>query len=194
MADINITRNCLNCNKPLKESQPLSAKYCCRECLYTAMGGRVKMPIEMRFFRHVNKTETCWEWTGKINRGGYGVIWSMKKSGSAGEERAHRVSWRIHYGEITGGLFVLHRCDNRKCVRPDHLFLGTFQDNMDDMKMKRRSTIGTRNPRAKFTEDDVRAIRKFPAHISNVEIAAQFSMSRRNVADIRAHKIWKYVE
>lgn len=77
----------------------------------------------------------CWHYTGFINKGGYGTI------GFRGNRcfLAHRVSWILHVGEIPQGLFVLHKCDNRKCVNPDHLFLGTIQDNVDDMYAKGRA-------------------------------------------------------
>src|SRR5690242_10599760 len=76
----------------------------------------------------------CWEWQGSTHASGYGQISICGKP-----RRAHRVSYLIYRGPIEPGLFVLHRCDNRKCVRPDHLFLGTSQDNVTDMEVKGRA-------------------------------------------------------
>src|SRR5690242_11540602 len=77
----------------------------------------------------------CWEWLGCTNEKGYGLIKVGGKRGVAG--KVHRIAWVLKFGS-THGLQVLHHCDNRRCVRPDHLFLGTHQDNMRDMDCKGR--------------------------------------------------------
>lgn len=87
----------------------------------------------------VNKTGSCWVWTGGLARGGYGIF--MLKSIGIGKKkfkRAHRYSWEIHFGEIPNQLLVLHKCDNPPCVNPDHLFLGTQTDNVRDLVQKGR--------------------------------------------------------
>jgi hypothetical protein len=97
-----------------------------------------------RFFEKVDKngpvmpgmTTPCWVWTGALHSGGYGV---MKEPGEKRLLRAHVFSWEQKNGAVPSELFVLHRCDNRPCVRWDHLFLGTNQDNMRDMVAKGRS-------------------------------------------------------
>src|ERR1017187_2146389 len=76
-----------------------------------------------------HKAKGCWPWVGARSQSGYGNF--MVRKGVF--EAAHRFSWRISFGDIPEGLQVLHRCDNRECVRPTHLFLGTQSDNMDDM-------------------------------------------------------------
>lgn len=79
--------------------------------------------------------EGCWEWTGATTWG-YGEV---NRQGISGR-RVHRLAWEFAYGPIPDGLMVLHRCDNRSCVRPDHLFLGTAADNMHDMIAKGRAS------------------------------------------------------
>jgi len=88
-----------------------------------------------RFWKFVDKSKECWEWTGFRNKQGYG------RFGIAGSQcvNAHRVSWTIANGPIPDGQFVCHKCDNPSCVNPEHLFVGSRQDNIDDMMIKKRS-------------------------------------------------------
>ena len=87
-----------------------------------------------RFFDKINKSEDgCWLWTAGGRGTGYGAI---KYNGKIVD--AHRVSWILHFGEIPEGMFICHKCDVRKCVNPDHLFIGTHKDNMQDCIKKGR--------------------------------------------------------
>lgn len=97
------------------------------------------IPLAERFERYVDRSggpDACWPWTGSATHLGYGLI---RGTGSPGKQlMATRVSWELAYGFHPGKLFVCHRCDNPPCVNPSHLFLGTHQDNMDDMVRKGR--------------------------------------------------------
>ncbi len=86
---------------------------------------------------HTPELGRCWEWIGCRDKNGYGKTRDADKS----HIRTHRVSWILHNGPIPEGLWVLHRCDNPPCVRPDHLWLGTAKDNSEDMFKKGRAII-----------------------------------------------------
>ncbi len=103
--------------------------------------------LAQRFWPKVgkpNRTSGCWNWTGATINTGYGSICHDGK-----HCLAHRASWQIHKGEIPGKLLVLHRCDNRLCVNPAHLFLGTKKDNAIDMVKKGRNS-NERLPKTNF--------------------------------------------
>lgn len=93
-----------------------------------------RIPLHMRFWSKVDKTGDCWIWKAGKDSGGYGTI----SARGINANKAHRVSWWLTFGEIPKGLNVLHKCDNPPCVNPDHLFLGTQKDNMQDCSKKGR--------------------------------------------------------
>lgn len=103
------------------------------------------MTLADRFWLKVQKGSGCWLWTGGKHGRGYG---GLHCGGKVFRKylQAHRVSWELHHGPIPDGLWVLHKCDNPICVNPDHLFLGTRQDNMGDCAAKGRiKTTGKAN-------------------------------------------------
>lgn len=151
--------------------------------------------FQRRFWRKVRKTADCWIWTGKPNHSGYGRIgWSRPNV-----HLAHRVSWIMAYGPIPDELRVLHRCDNPPCVRPDHLFLGTQQDNMRDAAEKGRMKppphgLGEDAPNAKLTERDVLQIRKrVAAGEFQKRIAKEYGVNPSNVSAIKRRLTWRHL-
>jgi len=93
-------------------------------------------PAEERFRTKVRKTRGCWLWTGATNLQGYGVFGRGNRA--AGNVLAHRFAWELEHGPIPAGMCVLHRCDRPLCVKTAHLFLGTQQENLADMRAKHR--------------------------------------------------------
>ena len=117
-----------------------------------------RRPLLERFQEkfEINEETGCWEWTGSLHgKKGYGSVWANGRPG-----KAHRVSWELHKGTIPEGLQVLHKCDNPKCVNPEHLFLGTNADNVRDKIEKGRHLIGEQDGNAKLKEQEVVAIKE----------------------------------
>ena len=98
----------------------------------------------------------CWNWHGLLDGGGYGrfFLFGRKMIG------AHRMSWILENGEVHAGLFVLHHCDNKLCCNPHHLWLGTLNDNNQDMVRKGRQACGETHGRAKLSDADVEVLRQ----------------------------------
>lgn len=136
---------------------------------------------EDRFWRKVRLGLGCWEWLGAPASTGYGHLdYEGRRMG------AHRFSWTLHNGPIPDGLSVLHHCDNRLCVNPDHLYLGTQADNMRDVAERQRGTLGVRPARAKFTDDEVRKIRAryIAGGISYTALGRVYGVSKGAIAHI----------
>lgn len=131
----------------------------------------------------------CWEWTGRRNELGYGL---MREAGKASKDvRAHRVSYSYFHAtseDITAWV-VLHTCDNASCVNPYHLRLGTQGDNMRDKSVKLRA-----RGNSTLTEEQVRTIKSmFPTHTDS-QIATAVGTTRRNISRIRKGEYWNWVE
>ena len=147
--------------------------------------------LEIRFWKKVQKGHGCWEWTGSKDRKGYGRI---KPTLVKGNLKAHRVSYELHIGPIPSGMSVLHACDNPKCVHPDHLFLGTNNDNVQDMINKGRSLRGERNPMARLTTADIKDIRESASRGESFRsIAARLNVSSTSVYCVAKGRTWTHV-
>ena len=139
-----------------------------------------------RFWEHVDQSGECWPWTAGHFDTGYGCAWHEGRA-----QKAHRVAWMLTRGPIPAGLRVLHRCDNPTCVRPDHLWLGTAQDNTRDMVQKRRHN---RHGRRVLTLEQVLTIRRLRAQGQTLRaIADQFGVSWVTISLIASRKRWAHV-
>lgn len=148
-----------------------------------------------RFWRKVRRgvLDECWLWEGYADPvDGYGRV----RLGSPGKLLlAHRVAWTIAHGPIPAGESACHRCDVKLCCNLDHLFLGTHQDNMRDMREKGRAAhpAGERHPQARLTWPEVREIRSLlgRGEFSKTEIGRRFGIGRSQVIRIERYEMWK---
>lgn len=144
-----------------------------------------------KFWRYVEKTSKCWVWVGPSFKG-YGRICINSK-----KVRAHRVSWQLHFGEIPPGILVCHSCDNRACVNPDHLFLGSGKANIADMVSKNRQAKGGRIHATKLTPEQVLEIRQRHVHgskeNSKAALAREFNVRDHTISCLLSRKTWKHI-
>lgn len=156
---------------------------------------RASETLEERFFAKVNKNGPvireelgpCWIWTAARMTNGYGSFWFSDHS-----ELAHRVAWTFAFGAIPDGIHTLHRCDNRQCVNPGHLFLGTNDDNIADRVAKGRSRRGEEHPHSRLTADQVLEI--LGRAENGVALAREYGVSHTVIYKIRNGRSWKHLQ
>ena len=184
-----ITALCECCGKTYRiwPSRKTRSKYCSKIC----QNG--EQTFAQRFWKkvYIKSPQECWEWRRYINHGGYGVAGERRQ----GINTAHRIAYKLTYGDIPNGMHVLHHCDNRSCVNPAHLFLGTNNDNIQDMVTKMRQAFGEKHPKHKLSEQDVITIRLL-YHTTDTTynaLATKFGISKETISGIIAGRIWKHL-
>jgi hypothetical protein len=137
----------------------------------------------------------CHIWTGALGRkNGYGCFKIREKGNrdNAKQFKAHRLIYELYKGPI-GDKHVLHKCDNPRCVNPDHLFLGTHQDNIRDMVQKGRAASGAKHPSAKLTPEQVIEIRELYAQGGHTtrSLGQKYGVNGKHIHNIVTGKKWK---
>ena len=176
----------------------------CRAHYQQKMKGKVLKPIqvqyhglteEARFLKRVivgNQSE-CWPWTGSVMKIGWHGQW---RNADGKIEPTHRAAWRLFKSQIPQGSHVLHRCDNPQCVRPEHLFVGTRHDNMQDMerKVRCRHPRGAEHGNAKLTDDQVREVMQLrKTGLSFAKIGELFGVRGSQIHMIAKGAAWRHV-
>jgi len=150
-----------------------------------------------RFFSKVDKTDTCWVWKASIRgNSGYGAF---KINGKV--KSAHRVSWEIYNEKkIPDGLLVCHKCNNRLCVNPEHLYVGTYVDNTrdairDGVRDHYKYVYGKKVGTAKLSEDNIlEVVRLYEKGLSHKEIAKKLKVDRSTIGDVLRGRTWKHID
>lgn len=154
------------------------------------MGGKLGTPFERFQTKYrVSKKTGCWNWTASLSDTGYGYFYFPPKNMVS----AHKAAWKLYRGS-TKGLHVLHDCDNPRCVNPEHLKLGTHQDNMRDRDSRGRQydRAGSKNGRAKINGKAVRSIRR-DGRAPRFMILDYPEISFSTLQNIRHGRTWKHV-
>lgn len=154
-------------------------------------------PLADRFWRFVEKhsDDDCWPWLGQILSGGYGRISAGPKT--SGGLLAHRVSWELaNNSPIPEGMVVMHSCDNRSCVNPNHLSIGTHMENTWDMIKKGRAKyvkfLGVENKRSILTPEIVKEIRQ--SDLNHAAMARKIGVSVGCVRSVRSGRTWSHIK
>ncbi len=130
----------------------------------------------------------CWIWIGSLNKYGYGRLTFGAKTNIG----AHRASYELRHGKIPDGLFALHRCDIKCCVNPDHIFIGTQQENMSDKVAKNRQAKGHRHGMSRLSEEQAKEAKFGSARPS--ELAKKFNCSAVMIRQIRSGLYWRHLD
>ncbi len=142
--------------------------------------------VSDRFWSRVDKSGDCWLWTGSLHDWGYGQFLLVDK-----RFYAHRLAWALFHGAIPPGIMVCHRCDVPRCVRPDHLFLGTPKQNSEDMVRKGRGRPGMVGKKLDQERASEIRCRYAAGGVSQAELAREFGVSGNTVWRIVRGYIWK---
>jgi hypothetical protein len=191
------TCTCYNCGKSftryaMNATRASKPQYCSKKCLDESLKIKADNNFENRFFSRIKKggPDECWEWTGRVNKTGYGLFDIGRFP-----RLAHRVAFRIANGYEA--FNACHSCDNPPCCNPAHLWDGTPKLNSEDRERKKRTRRppplkGKSNPAAKLTEEQAMYI--LQSRETGTELAKMFGISKTAVYKIKNGQNWSYLQ
>lgn len=169
-----------------------SGKFCSIPC---GLKSRT-VTLEQRFKKYVGATmpNGCRHWKGARLPHGYGIISAGTKANPL-VRRAHCVAWELVHGPVPDGMCVLHKCDRPSCVNVEHLFLGTQEDNIQDMVSKERQSRGSKHARARMTEEDVLSMRRRykSGEATQRQLAREYGYAADYISKVINGTYWKHV-
>lgn len=185
-------RECPSCGERFRPKATLvklgGGKFCSTGCSNRYHAKEKTRLFPKRFWKLLLRKSTgCWEWPTCISPNGYGYSYL-----NGVKTATHRIAYILNYGSIPIGMWVLHKCDNRRCANPDHLFLGTPQDNVNDMIAKDRGSRGEKRKAAKLTDKIVIQIRQ--SEKSAYWWAKRLGFSQGSIADAKFGRSWKHIQ
>lgn len=190
------TKHCLECGKVFgrrlgySKEQWAKSLYCSRGC--SGAASKVKNAVKRRTLREAfeakfERGDGCWEWQGLIEGYGYGVLDHNRM-----RYRAHVLALEFDGRPVPKGMLACHHCDNRKCVRPSHLYVGTHKSNIADARSRLRFARGITNSPTKLTEEDVRQLRRLSG-VSYAEAGRMFGVSRPTATRAMKGITWRHI-
>lgn len=179
-------RICKHCYKTFmfrsNRSKRAKGLFCSIDC------ANYRGTLQERFDKYIGLKQQngCILWNGFLDNKGYACLGNIK---------AYRLSYELFRGAFNKSLFVCHKCDNPQCINPNHLFLGTHQENMDDMKIKGRGHLGEKHGMAKLTNEEVLEMRKMfeCGNISMRKLGRLFGVAYATARNIIKRKYWKHI-
>lgn len=212
------TYPCLICGNPITpytRDVKRWKKYCCLDCYHISKQGKAPSGMsteesQLKAWRtkvadynpwsKVTKDDNgCWNWTGAKNKQtGYGFTYAIGENGPIiprRQVRVHRWAWEQINGPVPDGMVVCHQCDNKLCINPDHLFIGTSQDNTADRHTKERDARGEVQGSAKLTNEAIREMRILHSQgVSQTRLGQIYDVTQSTVSRVVLRKGWKHIE
>lgn len=185
---------CKNCSSPIANQASQ-----CAPCYHKSRTGVPRYRLSERLLKHIKKVDGCWLWTASKDNRGYGMI-KMHRNGKESGQHASRISYECFRGEIPAGLIVCHKCKNKSCINPEHLYAGTYSQNTQDAirdgfkPFINNDLRGEKHPLSKLKKCDVKCIREnYIPYKNSKELSKRFSVTISHISEVAKKRCWKHL-